>query len=389
MKFLPAFSQKGRKWRFLLSMRRLAGPKSRFTAEIDIPPYFYDVHPIARKLINWYGINARELPWRETRDPFRIWLSEIILQQTRVEQGRPYYERFTESFPDIASLANCKEEKVLKLWQGLGYYSRARNLHKAAKLLLEKHGGAFPSDYESIRALPGVGDYTAAAIGSFAFDLSYPVVDGNVYRFLSRIFGITTPIDSTAGKKEFLSLARELIKGAPPHDFNQAIMEFGALACIPVNPDCDACPFKLECIARNRNQVALLPVKAKRQKVRNRHFNYVVLRDGKSFFLKQRTGKDIWTNLWEFPLIESKKKLSEEEMLKLTRDFFPLRAVVFHPGPSTAKHLLSHQTLHACFFEFTLRKKTALPDGWKKVSARTLNKYPLPKLIERYLAEST
>lgn len=344
------------------------------------------MHPIARGLIAWYHKNGRDLPWRHTRDPFKIWLSEIILQQTRVEQGRPYYERFIDTFPDITSLARSKEEKVLKLWQGLGYYSRARNLHKAAKQLLSQHGGKFPATYDEIRALPGVGEYTAAAIGSFAFNLSYPVVDGNVYRFLSRLFGIDTPIDSTAGKKEFRALATELIKNAPPHDFNQAIMEFGALTCVPVNPDCESCPFKLECVARQRNTVAGLPVKAKKQKVRNRYFNYVVLREGTGFYLKQRTGKDIWTNLWEFPLIESNKKIREEDLLKLTGDFFPLRAVVFHSGSETTKHLLSHQTLHTRFFEFTLKRKVGLPDGWKKVSAATLKKYPLPKLIERYLA---
>jgi A/G-specific adenine glycosylase len=343
-------------------------------------------HPVASALINWYHQNGRELPWRATRDPYYIWLSEIILQQTRVEQGRPYYEKFTATYPDIVSLAKSSEEKVLKLWQGLGYYSRARNLHKAAKKVAAEHKGIFPSDYESIRALPGVGDYTAAAIASFAFDLSYPVVDGNVYRFLSRLFGIETPIDSTQGKKEFLAIAQELIKGAPPHDFNQALMEIGALVCTPKNPDCENCIFQATCVAQKKKLIEQLPVKAKKLKVRNRYFHYIVLRDGNHFYLRQRTNKDIWQQLWEFPLIESKKELKPDALMEAANQFFKTSAAILQGKIIRAKHQLSHQTLHASFYEFTLRRKTAVPEGWKKVSMTTLKKYSVPRLLDRYLS---
>jgi A/G-specific adenine glycosylase len=346
------------------------------------------MHPFAERLIAWYRTNARELPWRNTRNPFRIWLSEIILQQTRVEQGRPYYERFVTEFPDIKSLADSSEEKVLRLWQGLGYYSRARNLHKAARQIRDSHGGAFPKNYEEIRALSGIGDYTAAAIASFAFQHSYPVVDGNVYRFLSRLFGIETPIDSTAGKKEFLVLARELILDAPPDQFNQAVMEFGALQCVPVNPDCDACVFRSDCAARRLKKVDSLPVKAKKQKVRDRHFNYLVIREGGYLYLRQRTSKDIWQHLWEFPMIESIRPWKPEKLLAACRELFPTEKMEIKGASHKARHLLSHQSLHATFYEFTVKGKTALPKDWKKVALTKLENYPIPRLVEKYLQQS-
>ena len=350
-------------------------------------PLIRMMHSVAYTLIDWYHSNKRDLPWRNTRDPYLIWLSEIILQQTRVEQGRPYYERFKEAFPSVASLAKAKEEKVLKLWQGLGYYSRARNLHKAARMVLEKHQGIFPTDHAAIRELPGIGDYTAAAIASFAYDLRYPVVDGNVYRFLSRLFGIDTPIDSTAGKKEFLQVATELIQHAPPHEFNQAIMEFGALTCVPTNPNCDSCVFRSSCIARKKNTIQELPVKAKKQTSRNRYFHYIVLHDGKDVYLKQRTEKDIGMNLWEFPMLEEKKALGPEGMLRKTSLLFKNHSTTMHDKPSKARHLLSHQTLHAVFYEFTLQKKIKLPATWKKVNRKNLQKFPVPKLIEKYIRQ--
>jgi A/G-specific adenine glycosylase len=343
-------------------------------------------HPVSAALIDWYHRNGRNLPWRNTRNPYHIWLSEIILQQTRVEQGRPYYEKFISTFPDIVALANSKEEKVLKLWQGLGYYSRARNLHKAAKLVASLHKGVFPSDYESIRALPGVGDYTAAAIASFAYNLSYPVVDGNVYRFLSRLFGIQTPIDSTAGKKEFLAVAQELIHDAPPHDFNQALMEFGALVCTPKNPECEPCIFRSSCVARKKKLTEQLPVKRKKQQVRDRYFHYIVLRDGNNIYLRQRTEKDIWQQLWEFPMVETKKRLTPESLLKEAGHYFRTNAAVMSGNIQTARHQLSHQTLHAAFYEFTLQKKTSVPSDWKKVSRTILRNYAVPRLIDRYLS---
>ncbi|MFM2207532.1 MAG: A/G-specific adenine glycosylase [Bacteroidota bacterium] len=345
------------------------------------------MHPFADRLIEWYHANARDLPWRNTRNPFRIWLSEIILQQTRVEQGKPYYERFVAEFADISSLADSSEEKVLRLWQGLGYYSRARNLHKAARQVRDSHGGVFPKNYEDIRALSGVGDYTAAAIASFAFKLRYPVVDGNVYRFLSRLYGIDTPIDGTAGKKAFVALANELILDAPPDLFNQAVMEFGALQCVPVNPDCGACIFRTECAARKLKKVDSLPVKAKKQKVRDRYFHYLVIREGSNLYLRQRTSKDIWQHLWEFPMLESMRPWKPERLLAACRSEFSTDRMEMKGTVHKARHLLSHQSLHATFYEFTVKGKTAMPKDWKKVSLAKLEKYPMPRLIEKYLQQ--
>jgi len=245
------------------------------------------------KLINWYHQNKRDLPWRNSTDPYQIWLSEIILQQTRVDQGLSYFNKFIEHHPNVNSLANAPEKEVLNLWQGLGYYSRARNLHFTAKVISKEHKGIFPSDYNDILKLKGVGEYTAAAIASFAYNLSYPVIDGNVYRVLSRIFGIENPIDSSKGKKIFKALATELIDNKNPATYNQAIMEFGALQCTPKKPKCEDCPFRLECYALKNELTAELPKKEKKIKQRNRYFNYVVVIDNEKIYLKERKEKDI------------------------------------------------------------------------------------------------
>lgn len=340
-------------------------------------------------IIRWYRKNKRDLPWRNTRDPFRIWLSEVILQQTRVQQGLPYYEKFTLKYKNVKMLAEAPEAEVLKLWQGLGYYSRARNLHAAAKAVVSAHKGVFPGNYAGLLSLKGIGEYTAAAIASFAYNEAQPVVDGNVYRVLSRVFGIETPIDSTAGKKEFRALAAELLPQKFAADFNQAVMEFGAIQCVPQSPDCSKCPFVQECVARKNGTIAQLPVKAKKTKVTDRFFYYLVLRHKGHVYLKQRTAKDIWQGLHDFPLIETKKKLSEKELLKseewnsiLERQEFELQKF-----SEELKHILSHQRLHARFIEVELKKKLPadVAKDWLYVKENDLKKYAVPVLIERFL----
>ena len=243
---------------------------------------------------SWYSLFKRDLPWRMTRNPYFIWLSEIILQQTRIDQGLAYYGRFTDEFPSISDLASASEDYILKLWQGLGYYSRARNLHFTAKYINQYYNGLFPSDYDSIRSLKGIGDYTAAAIASISFNLEYPAVDGNVYRVLSRYFGISDPIDTSTGKKTFYNLAKELIKGTDPGMHNQAIMEFGALQCTPKNPDCQLCPLKESCYAFLSKKISELPVKQNKTKQRDRYFNYLVLAGKSNIWMRKRIGNDIW-----------------------------------------------------------------------------------------------
>lgn len=342
----------------------------------------------AKRLIKWYNFNKRELPWRSTSDPYKIWLSEIILQQTQVNQGLSYYLKFVEEFPMVKDLAKAPADKVMKLWQGLGYYSRARNLHEAAKNIVNEHKGEFPKAYEDIRALKGVGDYTAAAIASIAYNLPYAVVDGNVYRVLSRIFGIETPIDSTSGKKEFYELANELLTKKNPADYNQAIMEFGALYCRPKNPDCTNCIFNDKCEAYRLNKINLLPVKSKKIKVSERYFNYIVLTDGINAYIKKRKAKDIWQGLYEFYLIESDKKLNETKVLQQS-DFIKLvkgcRPQIKKVSKEY-KHILSHQNLNARFYKVTINKP-ANDIALKKVKWNTLHKYAFPRLIEKYLKD--
>ena len=344
-------------------------------------------------ILAWYRKNARTLPWRETSDPYRIWLSEIILQQTRVDQGMPYYHRFIEKFPDIRSLAKAKEETVLRLWQGLGYYSRARNLHAAARQVVKDFDGKFPADYEKLKSLKGVGEYTAAAIASFAFGLPHPVVDGNVFRLLSRYFGIDTPIDTTAGKKEFISLAEGLIDKKDPATFNQAIMEFGSMQCRPANPDCGNCPLVKDCFAFNNDCVDELPVKQSKTKVRMRYFHYFVIRNGNSFYLNKRKSKDIWLGLFDFPMIESSKPIKPDSLLRPTnlKEFFGKRKPVVKSISHEHKHILSHQKIHARFYELhgEIPESIVSKQGWIRVSRKTINKYALPRLIEKYLEEST
>lgn len=269
----------------------------------------------ATTIIDWYKENKRDLPWRDTKDPYKIWISEIILQQTRVVQGYDYYCRFMEHFPDVETLAKASEDEVMKCWQGLGYYSRARNLHEAARTIAEK--GAFPVRYEEVRALKGVGDYTAAAICSFAYDMPYAVVDGNVYRVLSRWLGVEEPIDTGAGKKLYASLADEMMDKSRPALYNQAIMDFGALQCVPSSPSCLFCPLSDSCVALQKNLVGKLPWKSRKTKVLDRYFSYIYVRAGVHTFIKRREAGDIWQNLYEFPLIETEQEVGEEEIFSL------------------------------------------------------------------------
>jgi len=337
-----------------------------------------------RALLPWYHEHKRPLPWRYESDPYRIWLSEVILQQTRVDQGMAYWHRFVERYPTVQHLANASEDEVLRLWQGLGYYSRARNLRTAAQQVVERHSGSFPATYSELKALQGVGEYTAAAIGSIAFGLAEPVVDGNVYRVLSRVFGLATPIDSTAGKKEFRELAGRLLYHANPGDHNQAVMELGALVCTPKNPSCGTCPLAAKCIALRTDRIATLPVKAGEQKIRDRHFNYLHIRTTKGLYLQKRTGKDIWQGLYELPLIESAKALGKERMQQeLQRLLGPGWTITAMHGPM--KHVLSHQHLHTKFWEVSPPRKGRLPKTWIAVNAQEMDRYALPRVLDRYL----
>jgi A/G-specific adenine glycosylase len=341
-------------------------------------------------LTGWYRLNKRDLPWRETRNPYYIWLSEIILQQTRVAQGTAYYHRFVEAFPEVSDLAQADNELVMKLWQGLGYYSRARNLQASARMIMTDHGGVFPDSYESLLKMKGVGDYTAAAIASFAYGLPHAVVDGNVYRVLSRIFGISAPIDSAAGKKEFQALADKLLDRNSPGIHNQALMEFGALHCKPAAPDCPSCPFTSSCFAYNKDQVDVLPYKEKKTKVRNRYFNYIVLeKDGKTV-IRQRNAKDIWIELYDFPLLETESDLTEEMLIKGGHfKEFLLPGSVIRKVSSQHKHILSHQHIHARFWQISSVKDlhTLAPKGSVIVNQSELKRYAVPRLIERFLQE--
>ncbi len=328
------------------------------------------------KLYSWYEQNHRILPWRETSDAYRIWISEIILQQTRVVQGMEYYHRFVERFPDVASLAAAAEDEVLLYWQGLGYYSRARNLHKAAKQIVNSHDGAktesegdakhkvpFPTTWAELRQLPGIGDYTAGAIASFAYNQAYPALDGNVYRVLSRLYDSDVVFDTSAGKRHFHQLAEELLDHDNPRLFNSAIMEFGALYCTPQSPECEACPLQAFCLGYQHETAELLPIRKPRPTLRNRYLNYnIYLSDQGKTLIRQRKEKDIWQHLYEFPLVEADHLIDHADVPHF--DF---------------KHILSHQRLHA---RFNIYKVSELPemDETMAISMSELDNYALSRL---------
>jgi len=342
---------------------------------------------ITEKLLAWYKKNGRDLPWRNTRDPYKIWLSEIILQQTRVNQGMPYYHKFVEKYPSIFHLAEASEQEVLRTWQGLGYYSRARNLHACAKILVDKYNCEFPKNYDEILKLPGVGKYTAAAIASFAFKELVPAIDGNVFRVLSRLFGIDKDILSAKNRKIFEEAAYHLIPENAPDDFNQAMMEFGAMHCTPKNPKCSDCPINLECFARLHNKQEALPIKKKKVKVRTRHFNYLILKNGQKVWMKERVQGDIWQGLYDFPLWTD--SLGVEGLLSLEKkaleDLFDQLDVY--------KHILTHQVIYAKFLlvEISAHQAKELNISEHKgdfYSIDEVNKLPKPVLVSRYLNEA-
>ena len=335
-------------------------------------------------LTYWYSVNKRALPWRATKNPYYIWLSEIIMQQTQIKQGLPYYEAFVNNYPAVFDLANANEEDVLKLWQGLGYYSRARNLHASARYIAHDLKGQFPKTYKDLLKLKGVGDYTASAIASICYDEPTAVVDGNVYRVLSRYFGVHTPINSTQGIKDFKTLATTLIDTKQPGDYNQAVMEFGAIQCKPKNPNCMVCPIMDSCVALEKNLVNVLPVKLNKTKVTKKHFNFLVFisEDRKTLFEK-RNSKGIWQNLYQFPLIESDKDLTNESFKAhpSVADYFKELDFDFSVYNAEAiVHKLSHQHLHTKFWIIEVEK---LPEEGVNIS--DVKNYPTPILISKFL----
>jgi A/G-specific adenine glycosylase len=331
-------------------------------------------------LREWYLQEKRDLPWRGSTDPYSIWLSEVILQQTRVDQGTPYYHRFLSTFPNVGALAAASEDEVLKLWEGLGYYSRARNLHAAAKQVLFEHKGRFPSSYEDLRSLKGIGPYTAAAIGSIAFGLPVACVDGNVIRVMARFHGITDPVDSTTVAKEIDHLALQALDRDHPGDHNQAMMELGATVCLPKNPRCEDCPLREGCVALRLGLMESIPCKAKRTKVRDRFFHYMVLSDGERTLVDRREGGDIWQGLYQFPLVESDRALGPDEALK----FAPWAdGALFRKSVGPLRHLLSHQRIHAIFFEW--RTDTLPATDYQPVTWDSLHHLAFPRLMHHFL----
>lgn len=343
---------------------------------------------IGSKLIKWFKQNKRDLPWRNTTDPYKVWLSEIILQQTRVVQGLPYYMSFVKEFPTVFDLAKAPEQKVLKLWQGLGYYSRARNLHTAAKEVVKNYKGVFPTEFEELKKLKGVGDYTAAAISSFCYNKPQAVVDGNVYRVLARLFAIDTPINSTEGKKQFALLAQELVDKKNAGAYNQAIMEFGALYCTPHKPNCEACIFYDTCLSGPANKALNYPVKIANKKVTTRYFEYFIIICKENTYTQQRTENDIWKNLHQFPMLEYTEKPTDAAVLKqLKTDILKTKTNNFKIIRQTAykKHQLSHQTIYARFTYIDLAKFNNTQ--YQKTALKQLKKLPFPILLAKEISE--
>lgn len=335
------------------------------------------------KLLEWYLQNKRDLPWRDIKDPYKVWLSEIILQQTQVAQGLPYYQKFITTYPDIQSLATTTEQEVLNLWQGLGYYSRARNLHFTAKDIVTNYNGVFPKTYKKLLKLKGVGEYTAAAIASFCYDEPVAVLDGNVYRVLARIFGIDTPINTTKGKKLFKNLTQQNLDPYRPALYNQAIMEFGALHCTPAQPKCDTCPFAKECIAYQTGQTTKLPVKLQKLKIKKRYLHYFLVEWFDHIILEKREGKDIWQNLYQLPLIETvdNKNFSTDDLKTFYKKYqiAPKNQPVF---VDKTVHKLTHQQLNISFWYLQTNQKPL-----KTVLKTGLENYPLSVVIANFLKQ--
>ena len=343
---------------------------------------------ISRQLICWYNENKRDLPWRETKNPYKIWISEIVLQQTRVAQGLNYYLQFIEKFPTVNILADASEKEVLRIWQGLGYYSRARNLHSAAKSIVELYNSKVPDTYKEIISLKGIGEYTAAAVLSTAFNKPYAVVDGNVYRVLSRLFAIETPIDTTLGKKQFAKLAQDLLDVENPGTHNQAIMDFGAMQCTPTQPLCPSCPLQHFCVANKLNGQSEFPVKQKRSKVRKRYFHYFYIEYEGIIYLNKRKSNDIWKNMYEFPLIETEKDMELVDLMETTsfNILFSDVEAIFHQTQKLSKHILTHQHIYANFYEVEVLKDNFINrDNFQRIKTSDINNFPVSRLIHRYL----
>jgi A/G-specific adenine glycosylase len=337
----------------------------------------------SKKIVSWYQNNKRDLPWRSTVNPYHIWLSEIILQQTRVLQGTPYYLAFLKAFPTIEDLANAPQDSVLKMWQGLGYYSRARSLHITAKDIVNNFGGEFPKDHNKLLKFKGIGVYTAAAIASFAFDMPYAVVDGNVIRVLSRVFGVSIPFDTSVGKKKFQQLSQELLIKKEAAIYNQAIMEFGALQCKPKSPDCSCCPMQVFCVAYTTNSVAQLPVKSKKIKVKNRFFHYLMIEQEDNIFLgKRKSG--IWTGLYEFPFLEFPIKVDKNQLMQSDEwiKIFLNSTCDVKSVSSEFIHILSHQKIHAQFWQ--IKAVGVVFEEYELIAKNCLLEFPVSRLIEKY-----
>lgn len=335
-------------------------------------------------IIDWYHDNQRNLPWRETSDPYKIWLSEIILQQTRVNQGLPYYTKFISQYPTVYDLAKAPADEVMRLWQGLGYYSRARNLHDCAKSVVKNYNGEFPNTYKELLKLKGIGKYTGAAIASFAFQQAVPVVDGNVFRVLARFFEIQDDIAQPKTFTKFFDIAKELIPEKKPASFNQALMELGAMVCKPKNPSCDICPLAQECLARIKAKQSELPVKKKKIKIKNRFLYYLIWQKEEKLAMKKRGPNDIWQGLFDFELIETKDALTTQEILEQVNKKYDRTEVVEISEP--IKHILSHQRLEAVFIELNPIDENILNESsLQYFTKEEVEKLPKPRLIEKYL----
>jgi A/G-specific adenine glycosylase len=341
-----------------------------------------------KKIIFWYGQNKRNLPWRDTDNPYYIWVSEIILQQTRVNQGLDYYRRFIETFPDVKALANAKIDRVLKIWQGLGYYSRARHMHEAAGELVSVYGGEFPKSYRELIKIKGIGDYTASAIASFAFGEAVPVVDGNVNRVMTRLFGITEPMDTAAGKKQIRACAEKSMVRETPGLYNQAVMEFGALQCVPRNPDCGHCVLQAICTAHARGLTDILPVKSKVLTVKTRYFHYLIINDGSGTWLQHRHNRDIWKGLYEFPMIETDTTTDPNELHfseQWKRLFGSQTAEIIAVSPEIT-HRLTHRILKIRFYEIHATQPVFTNEQFR-ISWSDIRRYAVPIVIADYLEQ--
>jgi A/G-specific adenine glycosylase len=342
---------------------------------------------ISKVLTDWYTHNKRDLPWRETKNAYNIWVSEIILQQTRVNQGLSYYYRFIEKFPDIFALASSDIDEILKIWQGLGYYSRARNMHITAKDLVENYNGIFPEEYSELIQLKGVGDYTASAIASISFNKKTPVLDGNVFRVLARLFGISESTQTKTGKDIFKNNAKELMGNTNPGILNQAIMEFGSLQCTPLNPDCSSCPLISVCFAYKHDLISSLPAKKQKIKQTIRYFNYLYIIYGNETFIEKRTKNDIWKLLYQIPLIETGELLSLTDLIKNKKieEMFSNLTPTIEPDYIDIKHILSHQKIYSRFYRIRIDNlSNTILNKYIKVPVEKLSEYSMPVLLRNY-----